>query len=101
MKLVVRSLSVKPAHGSGKLIALADAALTWEDMTLEIRSIRIEKVGLDGSGGTKVCMPVDREGRPVLILPPELAAAVGDVVLAAGIDAGILKERETDTIPAT
>ena len=87
MKLGVRSLSIKPTPGAGKLLALADASLTWEEMTVEIRSIRIEKVGSAGTIGTKVCMPVDRDGRAVLILPPELATAVGDAVLTAGIEA--------------
>jgi len=93
MKIEVRSLAVKPISGGGRLVGLADVALAWDDMTMEIRSIRIEAVGSNGAGGTKVCMPVDRDGRAVLVLPSELSEAVGEVVLAAAIEAGLLKER--------
>ena len=62
-------------------------------MSMEIRAIRIEMVGPQGAGGTKVCMPVDRDGRAVLVLPPELSEAVAEVVLAAGIEFGVSKER--------
>ena len=88
MKIEVRSLAVRPISGSGRLIGLADVALTWDEMTIEIRAIRIEVFGLNGTGGTKVCMPVDRDGRAVLVLPPELSEAVAEVVLAAAIEVG-------------
>jgi hypothetical protein len=64
-------------------------------MTLEIRSIRIEAVGSGGEGGTMVRMPVDRDGRAVLVLPSEVSDAVAEVVLAAGIEAGILRARDS------
>lgn len=78
---------------NGKLLALANVSPTWEEMVIEIRSIRIEAAGPGGTADTKVSMPVDREGLAVLVLLPELNEAVADVVLAAGLEAGILKSR--------
>jgi len=93
MKIEVRSISVRRTPSAGKLVALADVSLEWEDMAITIRSIRIEAIGSVGQSGTKICMPVDREGRAVVILPTELADAVAEVVMAEALDAGILKTR--------
>jgi hypothetical protein len=95
MKVEVRSLAIRPMN-AGRLVALADVSLCWEEMSFTIRSIRIEAMGSGGAGGTKVSMPVDRDGRAVLVLPPELSDAVAEVVLAAGIEGGILKTRGSD-----
>lgn len=60
---------------------------------MTIRAVRIESLG---EGGVRVRMPVDREGRALVVFPAEVANAIGDVVLAGGLDGGILKERSSE-----
>lgn len=95
--LVFRPLGISGATGAtGKLMALADVAVALDGVDIMmIRSIRLESLG---SAGTQVRMPVNREGRAVLVLPPEVGDAVAEVVYAGGFDAGILAERPVRTL---
>jgi hypothetical protein len=58
---------------------------------LSVNAVRVER-GPNGIA-LAVRMPVDRAGRPVVDLPDTVRNALGDVVLAAGLEAGILRER--------
>ncbi|MDR3436397.1 hypothetical protein [Telmatospirillum sp.] len=89
MLVEVKVTAIRPMS-VGKLVALADVLVTLGDLEMTIRSVRVESLG---DVGTKVRMPVDRDGRALVVLPEEVASAVGDVVLAGGIEAGILRER--------
>lgn len=90
MEIQVSLTRIIPNHQPGKLLCLADVTLQWGDLEMEIRSIRVER---QGTQATMVRMPVDREGRALLIFPKEISDAIGDVVLAGGIESGIFRER--------
>ena len=93
MLVEVKVIAVRPTQASGKLtglVALADVVIEWGELSMEIRAVRIESLGHEG---TRVRMPTDREGRAVMVLPDELSAAVAEVVLAGALEMGILKTR--------
>lgn len=81
-------LSIK-AVAAGKLLALADVELDFGGVPVEIKSIRLERE----PNGTSVRLPIDREGRALVVLPEEVRQAMADVVLAGALEAGIVVER--------
>ncbi|EME71927.1 hypothetical protein H261_00070 [Paramagnetospirillum caucaseum] len=82
-------IAITPVSGCGRLLALADVVIEIAGIEIIINSVRVEA----DSNGTAVRLPVDRQKRPLVVLPDEVRNALGDTVLAAGIEAGILKER--------
>lgn len=84
-----KCIAITAVHGGGRLLALADVAVEIDGIAVQINSVRV----VAEPAGTAVRLPVDRQGRPVVVLPDELCGHLGDVVLAAGIERGILKER--------
>ncbi len=89
--------TITPVMGSGKLLALADVTIEIAGVEVIIHSIRVEA----DANGTAVRLPVDRQQRPLIILPYEVRLALGDTVLAAGIEAGILRARPGQAALAT
>jgi stage V sporulation protein G len=81
--------TITPVHGAGRLLALADVAVEIAGVAIEINAVRVEQA----SAGIAVRLPLDRQGRPLVVLPEDVRQALGDTVLAAGIEVGILKER--------
>lgn len=81
--------TIAPVHGGGRLLALADVVVEIAGVVVEINAVRV----IAEPTGTAVRLPVDRQGRAVAVLPDDVRAALGDTVLAAGIEAGILRER--------
>lgn len=81
--------AITPVHGSGRLLALADVVVEIAGVAMQINAVRVEQ----DPAGTAVRLPLDRKGRPLVMLPEDVRQALGDTVLAAGIEAGILKER--------
>ena len=82
-------ITITPVHGAGRLLALADVVVEIGGITVQINAVRVEQA----PAGTAVRLPLDRQGRPLVVLPEEVREALGDTVLAAGIEVGILKER--------
>jgi stage V sporulation protein G len=82
-------IAITPVHGAGRLLAVADVVVEIAGVTIEINAVRVEQ----DPAGTAVRLPLDRQGRPLVVLPEEVREALGDTVLAAGIEVGILKER--------
>jgi stage V sporulation protein G len=76
---------------SGKLRALADLEFVIEGVSLVIHGIQIRADG----DGTEVSMPKfrapDGSWRSAVTLPEEARAPVAETVIAAGIEAGILR----------
>lgn len=82
-------IAITAVQGGGRLLALADVAVEIAGIEVLINAVRV----MAESAGTAVRLPVDRQGRPVVVLPEEIRGHLGDIVLAAGIEAGILRER--------
>jgi hypothetical protein len=77
------------SKNAGRLLALADVELDFGGVPVVVNSIRIERE----ANGVSVRLPVDRDGRPLIILPAEVKDGVSDIVLDAALEAGIVKER--------
>ncbi len=77
------------AKNTGRLLALADVELDFDGVLVEVNSVRLERE----PNGTSVRLPIDREGRALIVLPEEVRQAMADVVLAGALNAGIVVER--------
>jgi hypothetical protein len=74
--------------GHTRLIALADVRVEIAGIEMAINGVRVQRE----PRGTAVRLPIDRHGRALVELPEEVRTGLGDTVLAAGLEAGILKE---------
>ena len=83
---------IRALEKSGRLLALADVVIEIAGLTVAINSVRVERE----KAGVSVRLPVDRDKRPLIDVADEIRRAMADVVLAAGIEAGILKETGTE-----
>ena len=88
MKIRCTLLSIK-GIAANKLLALADVELDFDGVLVEVNSVRLERE----QNGTSVRLPIDRDGRALIVLPEEVRQAMADVVLAGALDAGIVVER--------
>ena len=90
---VITVLSFIPLANAGKLLALADVELVLDDVPLIIHGVQVRADG----DGTKIALPRYRspsgEWISAITLPDEVREPMGDAVIAAGIEAGLLKER--------
>lgn len=77
------------AKNSGRLLALADVELDFDGVMVEVNSVRLERE----QSGTSVRLPIDRDGRALIVLPEEVRQAMADVILGGALDAGIVVER--------
>jgi DNA-binding cell septation regulator SpoVG len=83
------------SKSAGRLLALADVELDFDGVVVEINSIRIERE----PNGVSVRMPVDRDGRALVVLPDEVKDAISDIILGGALAAGIVKERVKVSVP--
>lgn len=74
---------------TGRLLALADVELDFDGVVVEVNSVRLERE----PNGTSVRLPIDRDGRALIVLPEAVRQAMADVVLGGALDAGIVVER--------
>jgi stage V sporulation protein G len=92
-RVTVTALSITPTFGSAKLIATADVAISIDGVEFIIHGVHVRADGF----GTRVGLPRYRDASgewlSAITLPDEIRAPMGDAVMAAGIEAGILKER--------
>jgi len=86
------NIVAKPA---GRLLGLADVELDFDGVPVVINSIRIERE----ADGVSVRLPIDRDHRPLVILPDEVKAGISDIVLDAALETGIIRERVRVTVP--
>lgn len=86
-------LDLRPVN-HGKLLALADVELAIEGVVMVIHGVQVRA----DAEKTEVTLPTyrasDGSWKSAITLPDELRGSMGDIVMAAGIDAGILKQRE-------
>ena len=85
-------LRLAPAQG-GRLVALADVELLLDGVSIVLHGVQVRADG----AGTEVTLPkyraVDGSWHSAITLPDELKGPMGDIVIAAGVEAGILKSR--------
>jgi stage V sporulation protein G len=86
-------LNVIPLRGSGNLLGLADVEVLLDGVEIILHGVQICAT----SHRTEIRLPRYRapDGNWVaaISLPEELKGPMGDAVIAAGIEAGILSER--------
>ncbi|WP_096700019.1 hypothetical protein [Magnetospirillum sp. 15-1] len=81
--VTVDVLSVRPATGNGGLIALADAEVLVDGVSLLIHGLRVSRLS-DGRMGVEAPTTRNEAGRwvPAVTLPVELGRAMASAVLA-------------------
>jgi stage V sporulation protein G len=93
-------LSVKPMR-SGKLFALASVELDIDGVRIEIHGIRALRVD---PAGTRIELPKFRDAngllRTAVVLPEEVRAPMGDIVLDTLVDRGLAVRRFSAAISA-
>jgi stage V sporulation protein G len=82
-------ISISAIPGNKRLLALADVMIDISGGVISINGIRIERE----ANGISVRFPIDRDGRALVSVPDEVREALADVVIAAGLEAGVLAER--------
>ncbi|OAN50592.1 hypothetical protein A6A04_17995 [Paramagnetospirillum marisnigri] len=85
-------LTITPVH-AGRLLALADVELVIDGVSIVIHGIQVRA---DGSK-TEITLPnyraPDGSWRTAVTLPEEVRGPMGDAVMAAGLEAGLLMEK--------
>jgi hypothetical protein len=81
-------LRVNAVEKGGRLLGLADVRIEVSGVEIEINAVRIEREAT----GVSVRLPIDRNGRAIVTLPEEVKGPLADTVLAAGLEAGFLRE---------
>jgi len=86
-------LEIIPLNGGGRLLALADVELVLDGVALVLHGVQVRADG----DGTEIRLPNYRspsgEWMTAITLPEEIRVPMGDAVIAAGIEAGVLKDR--------
>lgn len=89
-------LHLSPISGAGKLRALADVELLIDGVAMVIHGIQVRADG----DGTQIALPryraSDGQWRAALPLPEEVREPMGDAVIAAATEAGILVTRSPE-----
>jgi len=90
---IVTVLKITPVNNAGKLLALADVELMLDGVSMIIHGVQVRADG----DGAKITLPKYRsssgEWTTAITLPDEVRGPMGDAVIAAGLEAGLLRER--------
>ncbi|OAN50317.1 hypothetical protein A6A04_02660 [Paramagnetospirillum marisnigri] len=90
-------LNVIPLRGSGNLLGLADVEVLLDGVEIILHGVQICAT----ADRTEVRLPKyrapDGNWKPAITLPDEVKGPMGDAVIAAGIEAGILRQREAQS----
>lgn len=93
VSVTVSVVSLTPVASKITLLALADVEIEVAGAVFTLHGVQLRA---DGEH-TKVTMPQYRDPggawKPALSLPEELKGPIGDAVIAAGLEAGILRGR--------
>lgn len=92
--VTVTAIGITRVSNAAKLIALADVEVVIDGVVMLIQGVQVRADG----DGTAINLPKyrapDGAWRSAVILPDETSAAIVDTVLAAGLEAKILREEE-------
>ena len=90
---IITANRVTPVINAGKLLALADVSILLDGVEVVIHGVQVRA----DANGTEVTLPKyrapDGTWMTAISLPDELKVPMGDVVMAAAIEAGILMEK--------
>lgn len=93
-EVAVNVLALTPCRGAANLLALADVEIVIGGVVLVLHGVQLRSNGR----GTEITLPRYRNPAgnwsAAVSLPDELRGPIGDVVIAAGIEDGILRQRE-------
>jgi stage V sporulation protein G len=92
--VTVKAISITHVKNAGKLRALADVEVAFDGVEMIIQGVQVRA---DGKS-TEVSLPTyrapDGSWRAAIILPEEIKGAISDTVIAAGLEAEILRVKE-------
>ena len=91
-------LHLVPTQGRGNLLALADVEVLLDGVSIILHGVQVCAT----SDRTEVRLPkyrgVDGTWRAAISLPDEVKGPMGDAVMAAGIEAGVLREKVAGSV---
>jgi len=90
---IITVINITQVANAGRLLALADVAILLDGVEIVVHGVQVRADG----DGAEVRLPNYRgpngQWMAAVTLPEEVCGPMGDAVLAAGIEAGILRER--------
>lgn len=95
-EVAVSVLTLTPCRGAANLLALADVEIVIGGVALVLHGVQLR------ANGRKTEITLPRYRNPAgswaaaVSLPDELRGPIGDMVIAAGLDGGILKRGEAE-----
>ena len=85
--------AITPTSGHGDLLALADVELVLDGVVVVLHGVQIRA----NADKTEIALPryraPDGTWKAAVSLPDEVCRPMGDAVIAAGIEVGILRQR--------
>jgi stage V sporulation protein G len=92
--ITVSAIGITEVKNAGKLRALADVEVVFDGIEMIIQGVKVRA----DDKSTEVSLPTyrapDGSWRAAIILPDEIKDAISDTVIAAGLEAGILRVKE-------
>jgi stage V sporulation protein G len=92
--VTISALNIIHVQNAGKLRALADVLVVFDGVEVVLQGIQVRADG----HATEISLPKyrapDGSWRTAIILPNEIKEAISNTVIAAGLEAGILREKE-------
>lgn len=94
LDVLVNVLALRPLSGTkADVMALADVEIVLDGVAIILHGVQLRASGQ----GAEVSLPRYRtpagEWKAAITLPEELRAPIADVVIAAALEAGIVRER--------
>lgn len=95
LPVTITVLNITPTTAN-RVVALADVEVVIEGIAIVVHGVQLRA----DSSGTEVTLPryraADGSWRTAITLPEEVRGPMGDAVIAAGLEAGLLREKPAD-----
>ncbi|CAA7627281.1 conserved hypothetical protein [Magnetospirillum sp. SS-4] len=92
--VTVTTISIIHVKNAGKLRALADVEVVFDGVEMIIQGVQVRADGKSTEVSLPTYRATDGSWRPAIILPDEIKTAISDTVIAAGLEAEILRVKE-------
>ena len=92
--VTVATISIIHVKNAGKLRALADVEVFFDGIEMIIQGVQVRADGKSTEVSLPTYRATDGSWRHAIILPDEIKAAISDTVIAAGLEAEILRVKE-------